>query len=317
MEQEVGHLPVMLEEVILALSPHPGSFQIDATVGGGGHAVRILEAATPGGRLLGIDADARAVERSTRRLAPYGERAVVRQANFESIADVAVDNGFEAVDGILMDLGVSSQQLDDDDRGFSFRSDDDLDMRFDTRSGIPASAVVATYSEAELAGVFKRHGEEPHARRIARAIVAERAMEPIESPARLAEIVTRATPRPRNPRRRRIHPATRVFQALRIEVNRELETLPAALEKAIDLLKPDGRLCVISYHSLEDRIVKRLLARERRGCICPPEFPVCVCGKEPRVANVGAQPQTPSEAEVASNPRARSAKLRAARRLPA
>ncbi len=316
MEQEVGHLPVMLTEVILALSPHPGSFQIDATVGGGGHAVRILEAATPGGRLLGIDADPRAIERSRKRLAGFGDQATLRQANFESIGEVAAETGFETVDGILMDLGVSSQQLDDDDRGFSFRSHDALDMRFDTRTGMPASEVVASYSESQLAEVFKRHGEEPHARRIARAIVAERARTAIETPAQLADIVTRATPRPRQQRRRRIHPATRVFQALRIEVNRELETLPAALGSAVDLLKPEGRLCVISYHSLEDRIVKRFIARERRGCTCPPELPVCVCGKQPRVANVGAQPQLPSDAEVATNPRARSAKLRAARRLP-
>jgi 16S rRNA (cytosine1402-N4)-methyltransferase len=190
-------------------------------------------------------------------------------------------------------------------------------MRFDTTVGIPASEVVATYGEARLADVFKRHGEERHARRIARAIVAARDEAPIETPARLAEIVTRATPRPASDRRRRIHPATRVFQALRIEVNRELETLPAALESAVGLLRPDGRLCVISYHSLEDRIVKRFLARERRGCTCPPELPVCVCGKQPRVAGIGAQPQLPSDTEVASNPRARSAKLRAARRLPA
>jgi len=307
----------MLEEVILALSPHPGSFQIDATVGGGGHAVRILEAANPGGRLLGLDADPRAIERSSERLAAFGDQAILRQANFESMREVATDSRMDAVDGVLMDLGVSSQQLDDDDRGFSFRSHDELDMRFDTNVGIPASEVVATYSEAQLADVFKRHGEEPHARRIARAIVAARDGTEIETPAQLAEIVTRATPKPRAARRRRIHPATRVFQALRIEVNRELETLPAALESAVDLLKPDGRLCVISYHSLEDRIVKRFLARERSGCTCPPEFPVCVCGKQPRVAAVGAQPQVPSDEEVASNPRARSAKLRAARRLPA
>jgi 16S rRNA (cytosine1402-N4)-methyltransferase len=307
----------MLEEVILALSPHPGSFQIDATVGGGGHAVRILEAANPGGRLLGIDADPRAIERSTERLAAFGDQAMLRQANFEAIGEVASESGMDAVDGVLMDLGVSSQQLDDDDRGFSFRSPDELDMRFDTTVGIPASEVVATYSEAQLADVFKRHGEEPHARRIARAIVAERTTTEIETPAQLAEVVTRATPKPRATRRRRIHPATRVFQALRIEVNRELETLPAALESAVELLKPEGRLCVISYHSLEDRIVKRFLARERRGCTCPPEFPVCICGKQPRVAAVGAQPQLASDDEVASNPRARSAKLRAARRLPA
>jgi 16S rRNA (cytosine1402-N4)-methyltransferase len=317
MEQEVGHLPVMLTEVILALSPHPGSFQIDATVGGGGHAIRILEATNPGGRLLGIDADPRAIERSTKRLADYGDQATLRQANFEAISDVANGAGFGAVDGILMDLGVSSQQLDDDDRGFSFRSTEALDMRFDTRRGIPASEVVVSYDEAALADIFKRHGEELHARRIARAIVAERAERSIETPTQLAEVVAKATPRPRTRRRRRIHPATRVFQALRIEVNRELETLPAALESCLDLLKPDGRLCVISYHSLEDRIVKRFLARERRGCTCPSEFPVCVCGKTPRVAKVGAQPQLPSEEEVATNPRARSAKLRAARRLAA
>jgi len=309
---------VMLEEVILALSPHPGSFQIDATVGGGGHAIRILEAANPDGRLLGIDADPRAIERSQRRLSAFGERVTLQQSNFEDIGGIAAASGFDAVDGILMDLGVSSQQLDDDERGFSFRSTDALDMRFDTSHGIPASEVVASYDEARLVDVFRRHGEERHARRIARAIVAERAEHEIETPAQLAKLVERAVPRnPRDQRRRRIHPATRVFQALRIEVNRELETLPTALEACLSLLKPDGRLCVISYHSLEDRIVKRFMARERRGCTCPPDVPVCVCGKHPRVAGVGAQPQIPGDEEVAHNPRARSAKLRAARRLAA
>ncbi len=315
MEQEVGHLPVMLTEVILALSPHPGSFQIDATVGGGGHASRILEAANPDGRLLGIDADPRAIERSRRRLAAYGERVTLRRSNFEDLASLAAESGFGQVDGILMDLGVSSQQLDDDDRGFSFRSTEHLDMRFDTTRGMPASEVIATYDEAALVSLFRRHGEEPHARRIAHAIVTERARRAIETPAQLAELIAAATPR--TPGRRRIHPATRVFQALRIEVNRELETLPAALEACLDLLKPDGRLCVISYHSLEDRIVKRFMALERQGCTCPPDFPVCVCGRVPRIARVGSQPQVPSHEEVAHNPRARSARLRAARRLAA
>ena len=315
MEQEVGHLPVMLEEVILALSPHPGSFQIDATVGGGGHASRILEAANPDGLLLGIDADARAIERSRRRLSGYGDRVTLRQANFEAIGSVAPTCGFGAVDGILMDLGVSSQQLDEDDRGFSFRSSDELDMRFDPTRGRPASEVIASDDEVALAGLFRRYGEEPHARRIARAIVAARARRPIETPAQLALIVAEAVPRA--PGRRRTHPATRVFQALRIEVNRELETLPLALEACLDLLRPDGRLCVISYHSLEDRIVKRFLARETKGCICPPDIPVCVCGRRPRVARLGPQPRFPSADEVARNPRARSARLRAARRLAA
>jgi len=315
MDQEVGHLPVMLEEVILALSPHPGSFQIDATVGGGGHASRILEAASPGGRLLGIDADARAIARSGARLAPFGERVTLRQSNFEALAPVARAAGFDAVDGILLDLGVSSQQLDRDKRGFSFRSDDALDMRFDPNRGRPASEVVATASEAELAGIFRRYGEEPQAKRIARAIVRERARQPIETTRQLADLV--AAVAPGHPGRRRIHPATRVFQALRIEVNRELETLPTALDACLELLRPEGRLCVISYHSLEDRIVKRFITRELKGCICPPELPVCVCGREPRLARVGAQPQLPSADEIATNPRARSARLRAARRLAA
>ena len=308
---------MMPEEVILALSPHPGSFQIDATVGGGGHAIRILEAVTPGGRLLGIDADPKALARSQARLVRYGGDVVLRHANFEDIAEVATDAGFGAVDGILMDLGVSSHQLDADERGFSFRSTDALDMRFDVTRGLPASEVVATYDEGRLADILRRHADEPHARRIARAVVAERSTRPIETPARLAEVVSAAVPPTRPSRRRPVHPATRTFQALRIEVNRELETLPAALASCLDLLRPDGRLCVISYHSGEDRIVKRFLAQERRGCVCPPEVPVCVCGRQPRLTPVGAQPQSPSAEEVAENPRARSARLRAARRLAA
>ena len=299
----------------MALSPRPGSFQIDATVGGGGHAARILEAANPDGRLLAIDADARAIERTRDRLAEHSDRVTLRHANFEAIGEVARESGFDHVDGILMDLGLSSPQLDRDERGFSFRSTGALDMRFDVTRGVPAREVLATLGEDELASVFRRYGEEPHARRIARAIVARRERAPIESPVDLAELVVAAVPAAS--RRSRIHPATRVFQALRIHVNRELEVLPAALEQCLDLLRPDGRLCVISYHSLEDRIVKRFIARERRGCICPPELPACVCGREPRLAPVGRQPQVPSPAEIAANPRSRSARLRAARRIAA
>ena len=311
-----GHLPVMVQEVLESLAPAPGSFQIDATVGGGGHSRPILEAATPGGRLLGIDADAAAISRTRDRLAPYGDRVTLRQANFEELADVAAQTGFDPADGILFDLGLSSYQLADDARAFSFRAEGPLDMRFDTRRGVPAATLVNELDEYALTDLFRRLGEEPQARRIARAIVARRGREPITTGQQLADTVAAAAPAP--PRgRRRVHPATRVFQALRIAVNRELETLPVALAAAVQILRENGRLAVISYHSLEDRIVKRFIAAERRGCICPPEAPVCVCGRQPRLALVGAQPRRPSDAEVARNPRSRSALLRAARKLAA
>jgi 16S rRNA (cytosine1402-N4)-methyltransferase len=246
----------------------------------------------------------------------FGERAVLVQSNFEHIGTVARANGFDHADGILFDLGLSSYQLADDQRAFSFRAQGPLDMRFDPSRGVPASDLIATLDEAALTDLFRRYGEEPHARRIARAIVQQRAKSPIETGEQLAAVVERAAPAtPRG--RRRIHPATRVFQALRIAVNRELETLPAALAASVDLLAPEGRLVVISYHSLEDRIVKRFIAAERRGCTCPPELPVCVCGRSPRLASVGPQPRTPSESEIEANPRSRSAKLRVARRLAA
>ena len=313
-DMEEGHLPVMVEEVMAALLPRPGSFHVDATLGGGGHAVRILEAASPDGRLLGLDADPAAIERSGRRLARFGERAVLRHANFERVAEVAAEEGFDPSDGILFDLGLSSYQLADAERGFSFRSEGPLDMRFDTSSGRPAHELLATLDEAELGDLFHRYGEEPSARRIARAVVGARRREAIGTAAALAALVERVVG---GRGRRRIHPATRVFQALRIAVNRELEVLPIALRAALELLRPGGRLVVISYHSLEDRIVKRFFAAERRGCVCPPELPVCVCGHQPRVRLVGPAPGRPSEREVEANPRARSARLRAAERLPA
>ncbi len=312
-----GHLPVMVEEVMTALSPTPGSFHIDGTVGGGGHTLRILEAASPDGRVLGLDADPKALARTRQRLAGYGERLVLRHSNFGGIRDVARAAGFATVDGILLDLGLSSYQLAERDRGFSFRAEGPLDMRFDTSTGVPASELVATLDEDALTHLLRTYGEEPHARRIARSIVRERAEAPIETADRLAAVVAAAVPGPRPGARRAIHPATRTFQALRIAVNKELEVLPQALDGAMDVLRPGGVLVVISYHSLEDRIVKRFVAAERRGCVCPPVVPVCVCGRDPRLTAVGAQPQMPTPAEVAGNPRARSAKLRAVRRLAA
>jgi 16S rRNA (cytosine1402-N4)-methyltransferase len=311
-----GHLPVMPDQVLQTLAPAPGSLQIDATAGGGGHTERILEAASPDGRLLGLDADPAAIARVAERLARFGDRLVLRQANFRELADVAPEAGFGAVDGALFDLGLSSFQLADRDRGFGFRTGGPLDMRFDTGRGVPAAELLATLSADELAALFRRYGEEPAAWRIAKAIVEARRTAPVETAEDLAALVERVAPG--NPRqKRRIHPATRVFQALRIAVNEELDALQEGLAAAVDLLRPGGRLVVLSYHSLEDRIVKRFLQAERRGCTCPPEAPVCVCGKEPRLRLVTRPSMVPTPEEIAVNPRARSARLRAAERLAA
>ncbi|MGZ6295078.1 MAG: 16S rRNA (cytosine(1402)-N(4))-methyltransferase RsmH [Candidatus Limnocylindrales bacterium] len=314
-DRSEGHLPVMVEEVMAALSPVAGSFMVDATVGGGGHAVRILEATSPDGRLLGLDADPAAIARTARRLAPYAERVTLRQTNFAHLGDVAPEAGFAVVDGILLDLGLSSHQLADTTRGFSFRADGPLDLRFDASRGRPASALVNELDAPALERLLREFGEEPFARRIGRAIVRARQDRPIATALQLAAIVEGAVPGRRGPRR--IHPARRTFQALRIAVNEELETLPTALAAALELLKPGGRLAVLSYHSLEDRIVKRFVAAERRGCTCPPELPVCVCGRAPRLRPVGAAPSRPTPEEIVRNPRARSARLRAAERLAA
>ena len=310
------HLPVLAEEVISMLAPASGSLQIDATLGGGGHTERILEASDPDGRLLGLDADGAAIARVRERLAHFGDRLVLRQANFRELASVAPAAGFGAVDGLLFDLGLSSFQLADAERGFGIRTGGALDMRFDTGRGVPASELVATLDAAELTALFRRFGEEPHAPRIARAIVDARRTGPISTAEELAATVERAAPR-HTPGRRRIHPATRVFQALRIAVNEELDSLEEALAAAVDLLRPGGRLVVLSYHSLEDRIVKRFLDAERKGCICPPSVPVCVCGRTPRLRLVTKPSLTPTDSEVAANPRARSARLRAAERIAA
>jgi len=312
-----GHLPVLVNEVIEMLAPAPGSLHIDATLGGGGHTERILEAANPDGRLLGLDADPAAIARVEARLRPrFGDRLVLRQANFRELAEVAPDAGFAPVDGCLFDLGLSSYQLADRERGFGFRAGGPLDMRFDPSRGVPAAELLASLDTAELTALFRRYGEEPKAPRIARAIVDARRVAPITTAEELASLIERVLPP--NPRiRRRTHPATRVFQALRIAVNEELEALQAGLAAALDLLRPGGRLVVLSYHSLEDRIVKRFFQAERRGCVCPPELPVCVCGRNPRLRLITSPSLTPTATEIAANPRARSARLRAAERLAA
>jgi 16S rRNA (cytosine1402-N4)-methyltransferase len=307
----------MPEEVLSALRPAPGERHVDATLGGGGHAERILAATDPDGRLLGLDADPAAIARVHDRLGPqYGDRLVLRQANFRELAAVAPAAGFSSVDGCLLDLGLSSFQLADEDRGFGFRAGGPLDMRFDPSRGVPAAELLATLDVDELAALLRRYGEEPFAGRIARAIIETRRTAPVATAGDLAALVERVAPaRPSG--RRRVHPATRVFQALRIAVNEELDALEEGLAAAVDLLQPGGRLVVLSYHSLEDRIVKRFLQAERRGCVCPPSFPVCVCGRTPRLRLVAAGGIVPSDAEIADNPRARSARLRAAERLAA
>jgi 16S rRNA (cytosine1402-N4)-methyltransferase len=313
-----GHVPVLADEVLSILAPASGSLQIDATVGGGGHTERILEASSPDGRLLALDADGAAIARSRSRLRRFKDRVTFRQANFRDLGTVAPAAGFRTseVDGLLLDLGLSSHQLADQERGFSFRTEGRLDMRFDAGHGTPAADLLATLDQDALAALFRRYGEEPFAGRIARAIVEARGERPIETAAQLAAIVERAVPGvPRG--RRRVHPATRVFQALRIAVNEELDALSEALASGVDLLRPGGRLVVLSYHSLEDRIVKRFIEAERKGCTCPPELPVCICGRNPRLRRVGPSSITPSAAEIAANPRARSARLRAAERLAA
>jgi 16S rRNA (cytosine1402-N4)-methyltransferase len=313
---KVEHLPVLAEEVMSMLSPASGSLQIDATVGGGGHSELILEATNPDGRLLGLDADGAAIARAAERLSRFGDRLVLRQSNFRELRTVAPSAGFGAVDGLLFDLGLLSYQLADTDRGFGFRAGGPLDMRFDTGRGVPAAELLETLDASELTALFRRFGEEPHAPRIARAIVESRRVAPITTAEDLAALVERVAPRGA-PGRRRIHPATRVFQALRIAVNEELDALDEALAAAVDLLRPGGRLVVLSYHSLEDRIVKRFLDAERKGCICPPSVPVCVCGRTPRLRLVTKPSLTPTDAEIAANPRARSARLRAAERIAA
>ncbi len=301
------HVPVMADEVVEMLAPAAGSRHVDATLGGGGHAERILTASDPDGRLLGLDADGAAIARVRARLAPrFGDRLQLRQANFRELSAVAPEEGFAAVDGCLFDLGLSSFQLADAERGFGFRTGGPLDMRFDTTRGVPASELIATLDVAELTALFRRYGEEPFAGRIARSIAETRRATPIGTAEELATLIARVAPA-RAAGRRRVHPATRVFQALRIAVNEELDALEAGLAAALDLLRPGGRLVVLSYHSLEDRIVKRFFQAERRGCICPPE----------RLRLLSPKGLVPTAAEVSANPRARSARLRAAERIAA
>jgi 16S rRNA (cytosine1402-N4)-methyltransferase len=306
------HLSVMPNEVLALLDPKPGEVYLDGTVGGGGHARLVLDASAPDGRLVGLDRDTDALKQAGKVLALYGERALLLHGNFSEAPELLAAAGISAVDGILLDLGVSSYQLDEGSRGFSFRIEAPLDMRMDASDGETATDVVNSAPEEELARIFREYGEERWARRIARRIVAVRRQTPLSTTRQLAELVRDAVPGGNVPGR--IHPATRVFQALRIHVNRELDHLADGLERGLELLRPGGRLVVISFHSLEDRIVKRFLQGESRECICPPRMPICTCNHRPRLELLTRKGVRATETEVADNPRARSAVLRAARR---
>ena len=308
---KLSHIPVLYQEVLDGLRIKPGGRYLDGTVGGGGHARGILVASAPDGDFLGIDADPMAVALAGERLAEFGERVALVQGNFADLEEIALEHGFCPVDGILLDLGLSSLQLEAEGRGFSFQLDGPLDMRFDPSQATTAADLVNGLSMEELADILFRYGEEPRSRRVARSIVAGR---PINTTGELAALVCAVAPA--IGRRRRLHPATRTFQALRMAVNEEQECLAEALPQALRLLAPGGRLVVISFHSLEDRLAKQFFRNEARDCLCPPEVPVCTCGHRAALGIVTKKPIRPSDEEVAANPRSRSAKLRIAYRLP-
>lgn len=307
------HTPVLAEETLSILRPRRGGVIVDATVGGGGHAEALLEAVGPGGVLVGIDRDEKTLDRASRRLERFGDRFVALRGDFRDLTALLRTRGVGAVDAVLADLGVSSIQLDDPERGFSFRLDGPLDMRMDRRSGPTAAELLATAPEQELERILSRYGEEKRARPLARAIVAERRKRPLERTTQLAALVERVLGS--QARRFRIHPATRTFQALRIAVNREWEGLDRFVTDAVALLRRGGRIALISFHSLEDRVVKRTLRSLAERCVCPPALPVCGCGRENLVRILTPRPVRPSREETAANPRSRSARLRAAERL--
>lgn len=302
------HKPVLYQEVLTALKPASGKRFIDVTIGGGGHAWGLLEASSPDGQLLGMDADPAALQIARDRLVAFGSRVRLIRSNFVRLEEMATQNDFFPAHGILLDLGISSLQLSDAERGFSFQREGPLDMRIDPGQRRTAADLVNNLPVDELADILWRYGEERFARRIARAIAAAR---PLSTTTELASIVARVVGR-----RGRIHPATRTFQALRIAVNDELGALEAVLPQAMRLLAPGGRLAVIAFHSLEDRLVKNFFRRESQDCICPPDLPLCSCGHKASLRIITRRPMRPSAAERAANPRSRSARLRVAEKLP-
>ncbi len=307
-----GHKPVLLEECLAALNIRPDGVYVDGTLGRAGHSLEICRRLTTG-RLIAIDRDESAIEAARVRLADYQDRLTLVHSNFQRLGDILDELGLPGVDGLLFDLGVSSPQLDEPERGFSYMHDAPLDMRMDRSAALTAREVVNTWPYEELRRILFDYGEERYAPAIARRIVQQREQAPIETTLELAELIRSAMPGAAL--REKQHPAKRSFQAIRIAVNGELDALPPMLEGACEHLRPGGRLAVISFHSLEDRIVKKTLQELCTGCTCPPNFPVCVCGKQPKMKLVSRKPIAAGPAELTYNPRARSAKLRVAEKL--
>lgn len=305
------HVSVMVREVIELLRPEPQKRYLDGTLGGGGHTEAILTHSSPDGEVLGLDLDDIALAAAAERLSRFESRLTMRQANFADARSILSEIGWRSVDGIVLDLGVSSYQLDAPERGFSFRSRAELDMRMDRRQSLNAYEIVNTFPVPELQRILRDYGEEPQARRIALALAAARASTAIRTTEELAQIVARV----KGQRQRDHHPATQTFQALRIAVNRELENLARFLRDGYDLLRPGSRMVIISFHSLEDRLVKNALRKWNRDCLCPPRTPTCQCGWSRKVKMLTKKPLSPSASEVKDNPRARSAKLRAVERI--
>ncbi len=306
------HIPVLREEVLHYLNAGDKQLIVDGTIGDGGHAEAILQNSGPQCRVLGIDRHAAALARARKRLAPFGERIILVHGNYSELQSILAQRNIQEIDGLLLDLGVSSRQLDTAERGFSFMHDGPLDMRMNREETTTAADLLETLSDKELEDIIKNYGEERHYKKIVRFIRKAQGKGPLSTTASLSRILSSAA---KQPRPARIHPSTRTFQALRIAVNRELDHLQTALSDSLNILNAAARLVVISFHSLEDRIVKRFIHDEEKGCICPPKTPVCVCGKKSRLQKVTRRVVTPSAEEVRLNPRASSSKLRAAERI--
>lgn len=312
-QTEFKHISVLLDETIEGLAIKPDGIYVDGTMGGAGHGYEVCKRLGPGGRYIGIDRDEAAIAAGRKRLAEFEDKVSIVRGNYSLASEILKELNIEKVDGIMLDLGVSSHQLDVAERGFSYMADAPLDMRMDKRQERTAYDIVNDYSERELARIIKEYGEDKFAQNIAKHIVAMRQKKPIETTGELNEAIRAAIPM--KIQKTLGHPSKRTFQAIRIELNEELEELRTALESMIDLLKPGGRFCIITFHSLEDRMVKTMFKKEESPCTCPPEFPVCVCGKKPRVKIITKKPILPSETEQEENSRARSAKLRVLERI--